>query len=245
MNGCYSPLVFESKNVRLRLVKEKADPKFINYQLLLNGWRHFAANAQQVVGMASVNQKQLGEFSVVLPPLDIQQASSRRSKGNSPASTKPSPCSIALRPTSNVTKPPSSKPPSKGNLCQPSNHGKRLNLVRLRLQSETVIQKNLTQKGGHAFSELVPSAQWTWTQTMFVTCLMPYQIMRPFLLATVTCCSHDITEVETMSEFVRGCQQICLPRFTRTSSYECVCEIDASSRVSYDPCLHWQSAPIH
>jgi len=67
------PLVFESKNIRLRLLRDRADPKFINYQLLLNGRRHFAVNAQQVVGMASVNQKQLADFSIVLPPLDIQR----------------------------------------------------------------------------------------------------------------------------------------------------------------------------
>ena len=67
------PLVFESKNIRLRLVANKANPKFINYQLLLNGRRHFSTNAQQVVGMASINQKQLADFSVVLPSLPIQQ----------------------------------------------------------------------------------------------------------------------------------------------------------------------------
>ncbi len=42
-------------------------------------------------------------------------ASLRRSKNNSPASTKPSPTSSASRPTSSATKPPSSKPPSKAN----------------------------------------------------------------------------------------------------------------------------------
>lgn len=67
------PLVFESKNIRLRLVADKANPKFINYQLLLNGRRHFSTNAQQVVGMASINQKQLADFSVVLPSLPVQQ----------------------------------------------------------------------------------------------------------------------------------------------------------------------------
>jgi type I restriction enzyme S subunit len=67
------PLVFESKNIRLRLAQYKANPKFINYQLLLNGRRHFSTNAQQVVGMASVNQKQLADFPIVLPPLSVQQ----------------------------------------------------------------------------------------------------------------------------------------------------------------------------
>jgi type I restriction enzyme S subunit len=67
------PLIFESKNIRLRLAQNKANPKFINYQLLLNGRRHFSTNAQQVVGMASVNQKQLSDFPIVLPSLGIQE----------------------------------------------------------------------------------------------------------------------------------------------------------------------------
>lgn len=67
------PLVFESKNIRLRLVPDKANPKFINYQLLLNGRRHFSTNAQQVVGMASINQKQLADFPVMLPLLSVQE----------------------------------------------------------------------------------------------------------------------------------------------------------------------------
>ena len=39
------PLVFESKNIRLRLAQDKANSKFVNYQLLLNGRRHFSTNA--------------------------------------------------------------------------------------------------------------------------------------------------------------------------------------------------------
>ena len=47
--------------------------------------------------------------------LTNKNKSSRKSKNNSPASTKPSPTSSASRPTSSATKPPSSKPPSKAN----------------------------------------------------------------------------------------------------------------------------------
>jgi len=39
----------------------------------LNGTRYFSTNAQQVVGMASINQKQLADFPIVLPPLEDQQ----------------------------------------------------------------------------------------------------------------------------------------------------------------------------
>ncbi len=66
------PSVFESKNIRLRLDRTKALPKFINYQLFARGSRHFANNAQQVVGMASISQGQLADFPIVLTGLDEQ-----------------------------------------------------------------------------------------------------------------------------------------------------------------------------
>lgn len=67
------PVVFESKNIRVRVDNKRALPKFLNYQLLLNGSRYFATNAQQVVGMASINQKQLADFPIVLPSLHRQE----------------------------------------------------------------------------------------------------------------------------------------------------------------------------
>ncbi len=67
------PSVFESKNIRVRLDPSTALPKFINYQLLAGSRRHFAGNAQQVVGMASISQKQLGDFPIVLADLDEQR----------------------------------------------------------------------------------------------------------------------------------------------------------------------------
>lgn len=65
--------VFESKNIRVRLDGAKALPKFINYQLFARGSRHFANNAQQVVGMASISQGQLADFPIVLTDLDEQR----------------------------------------------------------------------------------------------------------------------------------------------------------------------------
>ncbi|HPE80753.1 MAG TPA: restriction endonuclease subunit S [Gammaproteobacteria bacterium] len=65
--------VFESKNIRLRLDKARVVPAFINYQLLAFGNRYFDSNAQQVVGMASVSQKQLANFPIVLAPLEQQR----------------------------------------------------------------------------------------------------------------------------------------------------------------------------
>lgn len=67
------PSVFESKNIRVRLDRSKALPKFVNYQLLAGGRRHFSGNAQQVVGMASINQKQLAGFPIVLTDLEEQR----------------------------------------------------------------------------------------------------------------------------------------------------------------------------
>lgn len=66
------PSVFESKNIRVRLDTSKALPKFINYQLFARGSTHFANNAQQVVGMASISQGQLADFPIVLTTLDDQ-----------------------------------------------------------------------------------------------------------------------------------------------------------------------------
>ena len=67
------PSVFESKNIRVRVDTSRALPKFINYQLLARGRQHFSGNAQQVVGMASISQKQLADFPIVLTDLDEQR----------------------------------------------------------------------------------------------------------------------------------------------------------------------------
>lgn len=67
------PSVFESKNIRVRLDTSKVLPKFINYQLFARGSKHFASNAQQVVGMASISQGQLSDFPIVLTGIDEQR----------------------------------------------------------------------------------------------------------------------------------------------------------------------------
>ncbi|PKO94477.1 MAG: hypothetical protein CVU16_02555 [Betaproteobacteria bacterium HGW-Betaproteobacteria-10] len=67
------PSVFESKNIRVRVDPTKALPKFISYQLLFGGRRYFEGNAQQVVGMASISQKQIADFPIVLTDLDEQR----------------------------------------------------------------------------------------------------------------------------------------------------------------------------
>jgi type I restriction enzyme S subunit len=64
--------VFESKNIRLRVWKEACLPAYLNYWFLLAGRHYFSANAQQTVGMASVNQEQLSAFGFPLAPLPEQ-----------------------------------------------------------------------------------------------------------------------------------------------------------------------------
>ncbi len=60
--------VFESKNIRVRLIDEAVSSQFVSLQLLNGGAKYFANNAQQVVGMASVSQTQIAGFPILLPP---------------------------------------------------------------------------------------------------------------------------------------------------------------------------------
>jgi type I restriction enzyme S subunit len=65
------PCVYESKNIRVRLLSELVNSDFVNYQLLLFGQHHFNFfnyNSQQVVGMASISQPQIGNFPLLIPP---------------------------------------------------------------------------------------------------------------------------------------------------------------------------------
>lgn len=67
------PTVFESKNIRVRLKRDVVDPRYVAYALLLKGRQHFDRNAQQVVGMASISQKQIADFLLPCPTLDDQR----------------------------------------------------------------------------------------------------------------------------------------------------------------------------
>jgi type I restriction enzyme, S subunit len=64
--------VFESKNIRVRLKTDQAEPRFVNFVLSANGATYFNRNAQQVVGMASISQPQVAGFPLSLPPLGEQ-----------------------------------------------------------------------------------------------------------------------------------------------------------------------------
>ena len=63
INGFDEPVVYESKNIRISLNSNLANHKYINYWFLLSANNYFNSNAQQTVGMASINQKQISNFN--------------------------------------------------------------------------------------------------------------------------------------------------------------------------------------
>jgi len=65
--------VFESKNIRIRLKHDLADYRFIGFVMSVYGPIHFSRNAQQVVGMASISQSQIGSIELSLPSLIEQK----------------------------------------------------------------------------------------------------------------------------------------------------------------------------
>lgn len=66
------PCVFESKNIRLRVKDELIIPAYLNFWLLLFGQYFFNFNSQQVVGMASISQGQIGSLPLSLPKKEEQ-----------------------------------------------------------------------------------------------------------------------------------------------------------------------------
>ena len=66
-------IVYESKNIRLRIKQDLADSHYINFCFGDFRRNYFNFHAQQVVGMASINQTQISEMPIPLPPLHEQQ----------------------------------------------------------------------------------------------------------------------------------------------------------------------------
>lgn len=58
--------VYESKNIRLRLISTRLYSRYIGYWFLFFAHQYFTMNAQQVVGMASINQDQIGAMPIPL-----------------------------------------------------------------------------------------------------------------------------------------------------------------------------------
>jgi type I restriction enzyme S subunit len=66
-------IVYESKNIRLKINHDIAYSTYINYCFGVYRQRYFNFNAQQVVGMASINQTQIAQMPIPLPPLEEQR----------------------------------------------------------------------------------------------------------------------------------------------------------------------------
>lgn len=66
--------VFESKNIRLRLLNNIALSEFVSYWFQIFGQQYFDRNAQQTVGMASINQGQLASMPIPLASIVEQKA---------------------------------------------------------------------------------------------------------------------------------------------------------------------------
>jgi type I restriction enzyme S subunit len=65
--------VFESKNIRLRLRKDYVVPNFVSSWFRIFRQQYFNRHAQQVVGMASINQDQVGSMPIPLASFPEQQ----------------------------------------------------------------------------------------------------------------------------------------------------------------------------
>ncbi|MDA8163233.1 MAG: restriction endonuclease subunit S [Desulfobacteraceae bacterium] len=66
--------VFASYLIRFRIDRQKADPKFIWYNLRSRDWWNFINNSKTGSAQAGANAKILGLFPVNLPPLNEQRA---------------------------------------------------------------------------------------------------------------------------------------------------------------------------
>lgn len=61
--------VYESKNIRLRLIRKYLNSIFVGFWFQIYSQQYFNLNAQQTVGMASINQEQLGSMPIPIIPL--------------------------------------------------------------------------------------------------------------------------------------------------------------------------------
>lgn len=65
--------IYESKNIRFRPYKNFLESDLVTLWLRINGQAYFNRNAQQTVGMASINQEQINLMPFPLPPLNEQR----------------------------------------------------------------------------------------------------------------------------------------------------------------------------
>ncbi len=73
------PVIFESKNIRMRLKRERITAAYVNYLFMTKLVRDiFEESAKQTVGMATISQPQIRRILVPLPPIDEQHEIVRR-----------------------------------------------------------------------------------------------------------------------------------------------------------------------
>jgi len=60
--------VYESKNIRLRVLSDYVESKYVSLWFQIFSQQYFDRHAQQTVGMASINQQQLGSMPLPLAP---------------------------------------------------------------------------------------------------------------------------------------------------------------------------------
>jgi type I restriction enzyme S subunit len=73
------PVIFESKNIRLRFIEKEILPKFVNFCFMTRMVRDiFEGGAKQTVGMATISQPQISKIKLPFPPLQEQQEIIRR-----------------------------------------------------------------------------------------------------------------------------------------------------------------------
>ncbi|OAA93552.1 restriction endonuclease subunit S [Clostridium coskatii] len=67
-------MIYESKNIRIRLMEKSILPIYLNYYLQSDGVRNiFSGDAKKTCGQASINQQQIRNLVVELPPLSEQK----------------------------------------------------------------------------------------------------------------------------------------------------------------------------
>lgn len=72
-------VIFESKNIRLRLVKNSILPEYVNYCFMTRIVRDvFEDKSKQTVGMATISQPQIASLQLPIPPLLEQKEVVRR-----------------------------------------------------------------------------------------------------------------------------------------------------------------------
>ena len=64
--------VYESKNIRLRIFEKFMNSNLVSFWFLLYASKYFTNNSQQTVGMASINQIQLGSMPIPLMSIHEQ-----------------------------------------------------------------------------------------------------------------------------------------------------------------------------